>query len=273
MLAQSPDLTVTVLDPDAGSVVALGDSFAVRVAVANDGAAPAGASHLRFHASLDATITFDDRVFGAGAAIPALAAGARSVHVTTDSLPSAGPWWVGACVAVVRGDPQQGNNCSAGTPIAVTVADPFFREGFESGTLDPWAAVFAALCPDDVFEGRGRNGSDDGCSGARIPIGRRQAHAHCDADWLRFDGVAGRTYRIETFALAGGADTTIAVHRDCGEVPIAADDDGGPDNRSSRVDFTAPANDVYDLHVEEWNDAYGPGLSYRIRVTCIAGCA
>jgi hypothetical protein len=128
------------------------------------------------------------------------------------------------------------------------------------------------VCQPDAFEGSGANGTDDFCFGAGIGIGASQVHTLCDEDWVFFFGEDGATYRIETSALTGGADTTLAVHHNCGS-QLAFNDDFPGLGLASRIDWTPSESEFIDIRVRSFGNVYAPSQGYTISVTCIANCA
>ena len=140
-------------------------------------------------------------------------------------------------------------------------------------TLDTSTSVFAEFsapvaCVDDAFEGLGSGGNDT-CFGGELSVGSSQAHALCDEDWVFFGAVAGRTYRIETSSLTGGADTVLHLHDDCGPEIASNDDFNG---LASRIEWTATANILADIRVRSFGNVYDAQKGYTIAVTCIANC-
>jgi hypothetical protein len=101
-------------------------------------------------------------------------------------------------------------------------------------------------------------------------VGAGQPRTLCDEDWAWFEPLPGATYRIETSALLGGADTTLAVHRDCGS-QLAFNDDQAAGSAASRIDWTATDDVAIDLRVRGAG-AYGSDDGYTLSVTCIANC-
>jgi len=140
-----------------------------------------------------------------------------------------------------------------------------------SSWLDRTITVLGTqACADDGWENMGSGGSDDFCSGSHIDLGFTQAHLHCDADWIHFNGQAGATYRIETANLSGGADTNMSIQKECGS-QLAYDDDGG-NGLASRLDFQVNDSGRYDVRIGQHNEDYANGEYYEVTVTCIAGC-
>ncbi|HEX6202412.1 MAG TPA: M12 family metallo-peptidase [Thermoanaerobaculia bacterium] len=128
----------------------------------------------------------------------------------------------------------------------------------------------APTCPADAYEGLGSGGTDDTCSGGDIAVGAPQTRTLCDEDWAWFNPIPGATYRIETSALTGGADTTLAVHQQCGP-QLAFDDDAPGLGAASRIEWTAPSDAAADVRVRSAG-AYGADDGYTLSVTCIADC-
>ena len=126
-------------------------------------------------------------------------------------------------------------------------------------------------CPPDPYETIGAAGNDDACYGAQIVPGTPQARTLCDVDWAWLSPRPGATYRIQTSALVGGADTTLSLHTNCGSQLAFNDDDaGGP---GSRIDWTAPVSGGGDLDVRVRSaGTYGDDDAYTLSVTCIANC-
>jgi hypothetical protein len=126
-----------------------------------------------------------------------------------------------------------------------------------------------SACQPDAYEGDGASGTDDTCFGASISVGSLQNHTLCDEDWIYFSAAAGATYRIETSNLTGGADTTLAVHHDCGPELAFNDDYFG---LASRIDWTPQEGTFVDVRVRSFADVYGDNRGYTFSVTCIANC-
>jgi hypothetical protein len=103
-----------------------------------------------------------------------------------------------------------------------------------------------------------------------------------DVDWYKFTGQEGQFYRIETYAMEGGADTVIEVYGPSSTVYgrtgsadalpdvsgaglgfwLMQSDDDGLAFRGSRISFMAPATGTYYLKVVPY-DAANTG-SYQI---------
>ncbi len=102
-----------------------GQSFELRVIVANQGTGASTATTLRYYRSTDATITTSDTEVGTDtvAEISAGSArGAKPIAVTAPSSP--GTYYYGACVDAVTGESSATNNCSRSVPVTVSEPPP-----------------------------------------------------------------------------------------------------------------------------------------------------
>ena len=116
---QGPDLVVE--SPSASAIaVQPGASFTLTATVHNRGNERATATTLRYFRSSNPTISTGDTEVGAVAAdaLDASTASERSTDVTAPAV--FGTYYYGACVDVVDGESDTGNNCSAA--VAVTVS-------------------------------------------------------------------------------------------------------------------------------------------------------
>lgn len=191
------------------------------------------------------TVTSDPAGIDCGSACNALFAEDTEVELT--AAPASGSTFTG----------WSGSGCSGTGTCTVTMSE---SRTVVAGFDDPTA------CPADAFE------PDNVCFGQSIAIGGSQARTLCDEDWLWFGADAGRTYRIETSALSGGADTTLAVHHDCGS-ELAFNDDFPGLGLASRIDWTPSTSAFVDIRVRSFGNFYGPPQGYTVSVTCIANCA
>ncbi len=242
-----PDLVV--IDPSVDNAApAQGQQITIHATAKNSGIAASAATNLTYYLSPDPTITSGDTSLGQKS-VPALSPnGTYPDSLQTTAPPATGNYWLGACVQSVSGETNVSNNCSTGVEIQVGPA-----------------------CTDDEFELLGSDNSDDTCYGASVVPGVAQQHLHCDEDWVRFVPDAGATYRIETSSLTGGADTTLALHQDCGQQQLAFNDNFT--GLASRIDWTATGTAPIDIRIQERAGTYATGEGYTISVSCIAGCA
>jgi hypothetical protein len=197
------------------------------------------------------TVTSDPAGIDCGGACNALFTTGTEVELT--AVPASGSTFTG----------WSGSGCSGTGTCTVSMTQ---SRTVVAGFNDP------TVCQPDAFEGSGASGTDDFCFGAGIGIDAPQVHTLCDEDWVFFFGEAGVTYRIETSALTGGADTTLAVHQDCGS-QLAFNDDFPGLGLASRIDWTPSASEFVDIRVRSFGNFYGPPQGYTISVTCIANCA
>lgn len=191
------------------------------------------------------TVTSDPAGIDCGSTCNALYTPGTVVELT--AAPASGSTFTG----------WSGSGCSGTGTCTVTMTE---SRTVVAGFDDPNA------CAPDAFE------PDNVCFGQSIGIGGSQVRTLCDEDWLWFFGAAGATYRIETSALTGGADTTLAVHHNCG-FPLAFNDDFPGLGLASRIDWTPSESEFIDIRVRSFADFYGPTQGYTVSVTCIANCA
>ena len=93
---------------------------------------------------------------------------------------------------------------------------------------------------------------------------RHNRHVSADEDWVSFWADAGLTYVIETSHLGDRADTVIYLYDGQGN-ELAVDDDGGDEDRSSRLRWTAPSNGLFFVKVANWlATRAGPGTGYDL---------
>ncbi len=139
-----------------------------------------------------------------------------------------------------------------------------FQNAF--GDAREYTFIARETCTDDAYEE-----DDTAADGRLVALGTPQDHAFCaDADWLRFNGVAGRAVRIETSNLVGGADTIVDVYDVDGVTMLDSNDDGAG-NLASLLVFTPAANGVYGVRVHSYGDLYGGARAYTVSITDNAG--
>ncbi len=129
----SSAVTVTVVPPDTPDLVvespsvtdsspAPGASFTLSATVRNQGTGSSAATTLRYYRSTNTTISTSDTQVGTDG-VSALAASGTSAESIALTAPStAGTYYYGACVVVVSGESNTGNNCSSA--VTVTVVPP-----------------------------------------------------------------------------------------------------------------------------------------------------
>jgi alpha-tubulin suppressor-like RCC1 family protein len=90
-------------------------------------------------------------------------------------------------------------------------------------------------CPDQATEP-----NDNAGSAKPIPVGGTQSYAFCaagDTDWVRFDGAAGKTYRVSVGNIASGIDPVIQIYGNHGRILLRANDPPGT-STPPKIDFT-----------------------------------
>jgi len=101
----------------------------------------------------------------------------------------------------------------------------------------------------------------------RIELGetqRHNRHVSGDEDWISFRAEAGSTYVIETSRLGDQADTVVYLYDPEGN-QLALDDDGGDEERASRLRWTAPDSGLFFVKVGNWLPTWaGPGTGYDL---------
>ena len=114
-------------------------SITFSATVRNEGTGPAATSTLRYYRSTDATISTADTEVGRDA-VGSLAASAASDESISLTAPStAGTYYFGACVDLVSGESNAGNNCSSAATVTVAGSDriaPVDLQAFNSLMID-----------------------------------------------------------------------------------------------------------------------------------------
>ncbi len=93
-----------------------------------------------------------------------------------------------------------------------------------------------------------------------------------DVDFFNFIGKAGLAYQVQTSHLSAGLDTVLTVYDTQGN-EIASNDDYQPDNRASRVTFSALVEGFYYAKIININPGDPANLTYRFQVQQIQGTA
>ena len=117
----APDLEVGTPTVDDASP-APGGSFTLSATVRNAGDGAAAATTLRYHRSVDATITTTDAQVGTDAVEALVAAGSSAESIALTAPTTAGIYYYGACVDAVEGESDATDNCSL--PVRLDVAEP-----------------------------------------------------------------------------------------------------------------------------------------------------
>jgi hypothetical protein len=101
-----------------------------------------------------------------------------------------------------------------------------------------------------------------------MPSQYRQKFDHTgDKDWYTFAARTGFYYVIQTSSLGPNADTTLALFgSNCGTLLAENDDIHYPDNIASRIDWRAPADNIYHIRVHDYYNHYGAGTDYTLTI-------
>jgi hypothetical protein len=117
-------------------------------------------------------------------------------------------------------------------------------------------------CDKDGYE-------DDDTSTASVLITTGESHTrnHCDdkGDWLKFDAVNGTSYTITTSGLGTNSDTVLTLYDTTPFFTEASNDDMNGSTLASEITWTAPADGVYYIFVENKN--IGGNTEYTITLT------
>ncbi len=150
----------------------------------------------------------------------------------------------------------------------VQVVEYFGRTGRDTGysiRVDP----VTPSCQPDAYE-------PDGTPTEAVPIvvdGDPQVRSFCAADdaadWVRFEAVQGEMYAIETFDLGLESNTVLTLYDAAGTTELAADDNGGAEPLSSRIEWTSPESGTYTVRVQNAGGDTGPNTEYKLRVSTV----
>ena len=84
--------------------------------------------------------------------------------------------------------------------------------------------------------------------------GQPQLHSHHvpgDADYVKFVGLAGQTFRMRTFDLTGESNDTVITLLDSQGELVAQNDDDPLNAPASRLEFTSTETDTYYVRVAQ----------------------
>jgi LasA protease len=113
-----PDLATSSIQTNTPELN-INEPFSISSRLDNIGTASAGASRLIFLLSTDSTVTLSDTRIAELPTSGLLANESSLYSVDSLRLNMAGDFWLGACVDVVVGEVNVGNNCSVGLPVTV----------------------------------------------------------------------------------------------------------------------------------------------------------
>lgn len=112
LVVQYPDVSDSTLTP--------GQSFFASATVRNQGTANSSGTILRYYRSTNSTISISDTQIATDY-VNILAPGGTSLQSASVTAPTeTGTYWIGACVDVVSGESDTGNNCSYGVQVVVS---------------------------------------------------------------------------------------------------------------------------------------------------------
>ena len=225
----APNLNLALPSLDQSDVRA-GQPFTLSTTVNNSGNGDATATTVRYHSSLDATITAADPELGTDP-LTALAAGASQPvtgHLVAPTQP--GTYFVGACVDGVTGEITVDDNCSAGVVIGVAQCTDSDGDGFsvEGG---PCGAVDCNDASTAVYPGASEacNGADDDCDGQIDEGVTLTLYRDADADGCGNAAVTTQGCGASPGSVANSTacdDTNAGVNPGRTEIPGNALDDG-----------------------------------------------
>jgi hypothetical protein len=95
---------------------------------------------------------------------------------------------------------------------------------------------------------------------------KRNVYPSGDADWIRFDAVAGNDYIIDTYSTAGSGtkgpddvDVYMVLYDTDGATVLDEADDGGLTTGFARINWTCPSSGSYYVCVTDYNTAFDLG--------------
>lgn len=130
-------------------------------------------------------------------------------------------------------------------------------------TLTPTLTATPSPCR-DAFEY-----DNDQASAKGLFVRKSQSHFLCgdgDMDWVWFDAVAGKPYRITTGDLAEGLDTLMVLYAPDGKTVLQINDDYAGLGLASRIELTAAETARYYLKVQDSAGHGAPNFSYTLRL-------
>ena len=145
------------------------------------------------------------------------------------------------------------------TPTATTTPVP----ATATPTNTPTITATPSPCR-DVYAG---DDSADDANG--LFVRQSQSHFLCgdgDVDWVWFDAVAGKPYRITTSDLADGVDTLLVLYSPDAETIIQINDDYPGLGLASRIDLVSPETTRYYLKVQDSVGHGAPHFAYTLRL-------
>jgi hypothetical protein len=90
-------------------------------------------------------------------------------------------------------------------------------------------------------------------------------HVQGDEDWVKFYGLAGELYTIETINLSTTCDTAIEVY-DTDGASLLETRDGEINGVNERLDWTCPAEGVYFVRIVQMGTEYHDAVTYDLKI-------
>ena len=119
--ATAPDLVVGAPSVSDSSPTT-GESFTLSATVRNQGDGLSESTTLLYFRSTNSTISSSDTAVGTDPVSGLSASGTSPESISLTAPSTAGTYYYGACVALVSGESNTGNNCSSGVAVTVSVA-------------------------------------------------------------------------------------------------------------------------------------------------------
>lgn len=142
----SPDLIVQSPAVDDSSLTP-GQLFTISATVKNQGTGSSSSTNLHYYRSSDATISIEDTQLAIDIVL-GLPVDGTSPQNASINAPSAGTYWIGACVDPLINESDTTNNCSSG--VQITVSNPMYPDlivqspGVSDSSLTPGQSFTAS---------------------------------------------------------------------------------------------------------------------------------
>ncbi len=126
-----------------------------------------------------------------------------------------------------------------------------------------------AECPDDPYESATPQGDDQFIGAAPLALEEAQEHNLCgmgDEDWVQFQAETGKSYRISTNPLGGGAAVHLQLYNTDG-YSLLGEQIPADFGTAASLDWIAPADGTYYLRLLPIDPGLsGPGARYQVKV-------